>query len=350
MKNRIVVCFFAIFLFMGITFSAFAQMQDLQNIQSGVKGFSEDISKAAPFNSLIGLNWSDAYIGKVYPGAPAHFGVGLSVGATTMEKKSIEKLGGYFTDGFSLPIPFMPLPAYTAEARIGGFVLPFDIGFKFGILPSLNLPLGEGIKLDYLLVGGDVRYAVIDGVANKALPNVSVGLGVNYLKGGIGAKMGEAQSIPFNYDTDYPIPIHVHYTIALSKPDINLNWSTTSFEFKAQISKTFAIITPYFGLGGNYSLSKAGYAVDADITLNGNPVTQADINAINDALVMLDRDPVDIDINGKSISSIINKNAFNARVFGGFSLNLAAFRLDLTGLFNILDQNFGATIGLRFQL
>jgi hypothetical protein len=340
MKNRIAVCFFAVLIFTGITFSAFAQQEDLRNIQNGVKEFSGDISKAIPFNSLIGLNWSDAYIGKLFPGAPPHFGVGISLGVTTMDIKSIEKLAGYFVDDFSLGMPKMPIPAYTAEARLGGFFLPFDIGFKFGYLPPINLPLGD-INLDYLLVGGDVRYAIIDGVANKALPNVSLGVGVNYLRGGIGAKMGDAQSIPYNYGT-------VHYIIDLSKPEVNLQWNTTSLEVKAQISKTFAIITPYLGVGGNYSFSNAGYSVNADVKLNGRPVTDQDIETINDSLVSNGLDPIDIKADG--ISSFIDKNAFNVRAFGGFSLNLAAFRLDITGLFNILDQNFGGTLGLRFQL
>jgi len=343
MRKRIAVCFFAVFLFIRIISSAFAQMEDLRNIQEGVKAFSNGISKAAPFNSLIGLNWSNAYIGKVYPDSPAHFGVGLSVGATTMDPKSIEKLAGYFGDGFSLDLPFMPLPAYTAEARIGGFVLPFDIGFKAGFLSFKELPLGDGINWNCLLVGGDVRYAVIDGVTNKALPNVSVGVGVNYLAGGIGAKMGAAQSILLDYGP-------IHYVIDLTQPNVNLKWNTTTLELKAQVSKTFTVITPYLGLGGNYAFTNAGYSVDADVTLNGTPVTQAGINAINNTLILLGLEPMNIDLNGKSISSMKKNNAFNVRAFGGFSLNLAAFRLDLTGLFSILDQNFGATLGLRFQL
>jgi len=339
MKNRIAVCFFSVFLFIGIAFSAFAQQEDLRNIQKGVKGFSEGISKAIPFNSLVGLNWSDAYIGKIFPGAPPHFGAGISLGATTMDPSSIKTLAGYL-DADIPDISILPIPAYTVEARLGGFSLPFDIGFKFGYLPSNVLPI-EDINLDYLLVGGDIRYAVIDGVENKALPNVSVGFGVNYLRGGIGAKMGDAQTINYNYSG-------ANYKIDLEKPDVNLQWNTVSLELKAQISKTIAIITPYFGVGGSYSFSNAGYSVDAKVKINGGDVTQAQINDINQSLINNGLDP--IDITKDRISSFIDKNAFNLRAFGGISLNLAAFRMDLTGLFNVLDQNFGATLGLRFQL
>jgi len=335
MKNRIAVCFFSFFLFIGIAFSAFAQQEDLKKIQDGVKVFSEGISKAIPFNSLIGLNWSDAYIGKLFPGAPPHFGAGISLGATTMDPSSIKTLASNL-DADIPDIPILPLPAYTVEARLGGFALPFDIGFKFGYLPPNVLPIPD-INLNYILVGGDIRYAVIDGVANKALPNVSVGVGVNYLKEGLGAKMG--QGTTFTYQS---------YTIDLTQPVANLEWNTTSLELKAQISKTIAIITPYFGVGGSYSFSNAGYSVDAKVKVNGGNVTQAQIDDINQSLISYGLDPIDITADG--ISSFIKNDAFNLRAFGGFSLNLAAFRLDLTGLFNVLDQNFGATLGLRFQL
>jgi len=335
MRNRIAVCFFTVFLFTGIAFSAFAQQEDLKKIQEGVKGFSEGISKAIPFNSLIGLNWSDAYIGKLIPSAPPHFGIGITLGATTMDPKSLKTLTGSMDADFP-DISILPLPAYTVEARLGGFALPFDIGFKFGYLPSNVLPIAE-VNLNYLLVGGDLRYAIIDGKDNKALPNVSLGVGVNYLKEGVSAKMGDAQKFRYlNWDID------------LTQPDVNLQWGTTSLELKAQISKTIAIITPYFGIGGNYSFSNAGYSVDAKVKINGGEVKQSDIDSINESLKQYGLDPIDIKAGG--ISSIIDTTAFNVRAFGGLSLNLAAFRMDITGLFNILDQNFGATLGLRFQL
>ena len=335
MSRRIMVLVLSVFLLAGISFSAFAQ-QDIKDVQDSVVALAGDISKALPFNSALGLNWSDAYIGKITDG---HFGVGVSVGATTMGVSSIKNLVKSFGQEFPLDFGFMPFPGYTVEGRIGGFVLPFDIGLKFGIIPSMPL---STITLDYLQVGGDLRYAVLDGMANLALPNVSLGFGVSYLSGAVGGiKVATGQqivNIPFGNER-----------IGLSDADVGLNWNTTALDLKAQISKTFAIVTPYLGLGGSYAFSNAGYSVNATITRNGNKITEADINEINGYLKLLGIDPVDIDPE-TGISSSIPKSDFAVRVFGGLSLNLAAFRFDLTGLYNILDSNFGGSIGLRFQL
>jgi len=338
MKNRFVVCFFAAFLFMGITFSAFAQSETLVKVQDGVTKFSKDLSKALPLNSLIGLNWSDAYIGKFFPDSPHHFGVGLSLGATTVDPSAVKAMVSELGGDFSLDLSILPLPAYTVEGRLGGFSLPFDIGVKFGYLPADVISIQE-IDVNYILVGADFRYAIVDGKVNPSRPNISVGLGANYLKGGIGGvKMGEAGTYTYAGSN----------VLSISQPSVSLDWSTTSLEFKAQISKTFSIITPYLGAGVNYSWSDAGYSVNAAVKLNGKDPDEAEINKLNDFLVLYGQEPIVIDKDG--FKSSIPTSALNARAFGGVSLNLAAFRLDLTGLFSFLDQNFGATLGLRFQL
>ena len=342
MSRQIMILFLSVFLIVGMTFSAFAQQEDLMKVQNSVVKFSEDIAKALPFNSALGLNWSDAYIGKVTDG---HFGAGLSAGVTTMEISTINNLLSNFHIDTSLSLSKMPIPAYTVDGRIGGFVLPFDIGLKFGILPSLELPLG--INLDYLMVGGDLRFAVVNGIDNPLLPNVSLGLGVNYLKGGVGATANIGQT--FTYDILPGTPLARTEHIDLGDADVNLKWNTVAFDLKAQISKTFVIVTPYLGLGGSYAMSGAGYSVDSTITRNGEKISDQDIEEINTYLKFLGLEEVDLNSAG-GISSMINVKDFNARVFGGLSLNLAAFRLDITGLYSFLDSNFGGSIGLRFQL
>ena len=258
-----------------------------------------------------------------------------------MEISSIKSLVSSFGKDFPLDWGKMPFPGYTVEARIGGFVLPFDIGLKFGILPSINL---FDINFEYLQVGGDLRYAIIDGISRPTLPSVSLGVGVNYLKGGVGGiTINTAQDI-------FDIPFG-NNRISISDAGVNLDWRATSLDLKAQISKTFAIVTPYLGVGGSYAFSNTGYSVDAVITRNGIPISKADIDEINAYLNLAGIETeVDLDPDNTGISSSIPKDDFSVRAFGGLSLNLAAFRFDLTGLYNILDGNFGGSVGLRFQL
>ena len=335
MNKRIRITALAILLMAGAIFSVNAQTE-LKILQEGVSDFSESLAKALPFNASLGLNWSDAYIGKLFPSIPPHFGIGGSFGFTTMKLPMIKTLAGYF--GYKLPFDIgkLFLPAYTGEARMGGLFLPFDVGFKFGYLPPIGL-WGTSMTMNYLLVGGDLRYAILD---KAILPKISLGLGVNYLKAGIGGKVGSDQTINYNFGGPH--------SMTVEKPDVNLKWDTIAFDVKAQISKSLLIITPYVGLGASYAWSSAGYSVDSTIKVDSHEVNSTDISNIKSFLHGLGLEGMDIDSSG--ISSIVKNSAFSFRAFGGLSINLMVFRLDFTGLYSFRDSNFGASFGFRFQL
>jgi hypothetical protein len=57
-----------------------------------------------------------------------------------------------------------------------------------------------------------------------------------------------------------------------------------------------------------------------------------------------------MDFGGKELSSEIGNNSFNVRAFGGISFDLVFIRLDLTGMYNFLDKNYGGSLGVRLQL
>jgi hypothetical protein len=317
----------------GILLPVFSQNL-LKGLQDSTNEFADALARSLPFNSAIGLNWSDAYIGQLI-GAPPHFGVGFSGGITTMDYGAVEKL----LKNFSVSMPFstnkMILPGYTGEVRIGGFIFPFDAGLKFGILPGLSL--GDNFKLDYTLIGGDIRYSLLQGKA--LLPKISLGFGVNYLAGGIRSSVG-GQSFQFG-------PPSSQHTLSLDNSDVSLSWSTITYDLKAQISKSFFIITPYLGLGTSFALSKAGYAVDTQLSYDGSPVS--DVNQIIKDLERAGISGIDFD-GADGFSSNHKISGWGLRVFGGFSLNIMVIKLDFTGMYNFLDSNYGGTFGIRFQL
>ena len=325
----------AFLLIIGVIFSGYADAP-LKELQSGVMSFSEDLAKSLPFNTTLGLNWSSAYIGKLIPSVPPHFGVGAMFGVTTMSLPAVKDIAGYM--GYELPFDAgkIPLPAYTVEARLGGLFLPFDLGVKFGYIPDTKL-WGKKLNVDYLLVGADLRYALLDKKL-PIIPKISIGVGLNYLKGGIGTTIGSAQE--FTYGSD---------TLRIDKPELNFKWDTVTLDFKAQASISLLILTPYIGVGGAYGWSNAGYSVNAPITINGtNPLSPADISNIDNFLKSAGLDGVDIDSDG--ISSIIKNKAFSFRAFGGLSINVTFIKFDLTALYNFRDNNFGGSFGIRFQL
>ncbi len=127
--------------------------------QSAFQDFAHGVASALPLDSSVGLNWSDAYIGQL-----PHFGLGATIGAATIPysvvNKTINDLNGTVPSNLGfLSSVGVPLPAYSIDLRIGGFILPFDIGLKFGYLPS-NVFSGS-FSADYLLWGGDVRYMLL---------------------------------------------------------------------------------------------------------------------------------------------------------------------------------------------
>ncbi|MDR2478817.1 MAG: hypothetical protein LBD48_05830 [Treponema sp.] len=324
-NGKIALLCVVFFLYAGL--SAFAQVTPpgLGDLQKSMDEFSGNLAKSLPFNASMGLNWSEAHI-KKFP----HFGAGASLGFTTMESGAFGELLDQF--GFSLPVDLggFPVPGYAIEGRMGGFFLPFDVGFKFGLMPMKP----NGIKnWDYFLIGGDIRYAVVQ--ENMILPMVSVGLGFNYLSGALGMSAGSDRSFDFvNPNGNTPA------SMTLKAPDLTVNWSTATIDMKAQISKTFILLTPYFGVGASNGWSKAGYNVETTITTTGATSDEAKEAAKK----------LGIDLNNAGFSSSETFTGWSFRMYGGFSFNLMILRIDLTGLFNFVDQNYGVSLGFRVQM
>jgi hypothetical protein len=310
----------------------------LDTIQNAVDGFSTKILDSLPLAANVGLNWSDAYIGKLL-GVPPHFGVGLTVGFATLDTDAFKKLAAAF-GASELGIGLVP--AYVLEGRIGGFILPFDLGVKFGFLPdNTGFDLGKGkLGLDYLLVGADLRYALLEG--NLILPKLSVGFGYSYLKGGITAPLGSG--------VEFGVP-NTTYSIAASDPTLHFLWESQTAELKVEASKSFLIITPYLGMAAGIQWSNAGYKLDSKITYSNS-----------DQKVLIDEAMKTLGVNGITSAGFSSIKGVDAggdgsvyyRAFGGASVNMAIIRADITLMCLIPTHGdtftWGATIGARIQL
>lgn len=326
-----------------------AQEQDvtIADLQASAEDLADALAKALPFNSTVGLNWSDAYI-KQFP----HFGAGLVLGATFMDAEDIsaalENLG--YADSGDIE-GAMPLPAAALEGRLGGFVWPFDIGFKIGFLPESagDSLAASGLALDYLLVGFDVRYALLEGGGIK--PKVSVGGGFNYLRGGVSTTVDEDQSFTIMANDG-------EHTLTTMAPEIGLEWKTVVIDLKAQASWKFLIFTPYIGLGLSHGSSTAGYFIDSKVKYDGNDLTDSELQALlddlaeyNAKLAAAGQPTFDVpDISATGIESSTDVSGWSVRTFGGMSLTPFPFvRIDLTGLYNFAGGDYGFSVGTRIQ-
>ena len=343
-KFKKILCLFTVVFFL-IAIPVFSNdIPGLGDLQKTIGSFTDSMASSLPFNSTIGLNWSEAYIGR-FP----HLGIGVTTGFTTMNFDSLNGL----LSMFQTPLPEIAniggfsLPAYTVEARIGGFGIPFDIGAKFGFLnfdPDLINGLLKtdipGFNMDYMLIGGDIRFALISG---KVIPfKLSIGGGFNYLKGGISMPVPGTADVSFNVPTG---PTE-YLTLKVPKPDLGLNWETKSLDFKAQASFKLLVITPYIGIGASHAWSSAGYGITSEIKVTDE----------EGEIVKLDDDTKNkikkfgiggIDENG--FSQVTEITGWSFRTFGGFSVNLPFVKLDFTGMYDMISECYGFTFGTRLQ-
>ena len=342
-KARRRMAVFCAAIFLGVGAPAFSQtVPTLDELTRTMDSFAESMALTLPFNASMGLNWSDAHIGKFFPSFPPSFGLGFLGGFTTMSLAPIDDLFGLFgTEIPDLPFRNLPIPGMMVEMRLGGVFLPFDLGFKLGFLPGgINNILGDNLELDYFVIGGDFRYALVE--AGRIVPAVSLGVGFTHLRGGIGVGVEE---IPINFEVPSPVPgvPNVPGTLTIYDPHMGINWSTSVLDFKVHVSRPLFIITPYVGLGLSHGWSRVSYHARTDhVGVNAGGYTLDDVSHIfADA---------GIDVTPTNFSSEIAINGWSVRAFGGLSFNFPFVRLDITGLWNMRDNNLGATVGLRFQL
>lgn len=339
----------SIALFLCIAFSAFP-LDYMTELKPAFETFSQDMADVLPFNAEIGLGWSDAYVGQ-FP----HFGVGVTVGATTIPFESVQTVLDAFTIILPAELSYVeqfgfPVPAYTLDARIGGFAIPFDIGLKVGYVPAdLMEKMGLPLSLQYLLAGADVRFAILKD--EGLVPALSVGAGYSFMKGSLsvpGLMSGDINIA--NFQVPDGSGGYTTHALSLTNPALNLSWDTNVIDVKAQLSKTLLIFTPYVGAGAMFAMgSHAGGGVQSALLLDGATPTQAEIDQIIQAFIDAGQTPPDLSTTG----IIVEKAApvgWAGRVFGGFSVNLLVIRLDLGASYSFPGGSYGASANLRVQL
>jgi hypothetical protein len=313
---------------------------DLETFQAGFQEFATGVAGTLGSSATTGLNWSTAYVGQ-FP----HFGVGVTVGAGLIPFSNVKPVLDMLA--ITLPSEFsfigdygIPMPALVVDARIGGFFLPFDIGLKVGLIPEQYKNLLQDISLDYLMFGGDLRYAILDG--KGLMPALSIGVGYSYYKGTIGLT-----GLMSGSDVDITgIMNAAHYsgthTLSMSSPELFFDWESSVFEGRVQLSKTFLFITPSVGVSAAYAVSTAGGGLTSTVTYTGS-ATWDDVVAV--AAAAGQTVPTKT---GITVSSEASGMAY--RAFGGVDIALLFMHLDASVSYNLLTGSLGGAVNLRVQL
>lgn len=280
--------------------SALTAQTQLDDFNAALTGFLGEVNEALPDNAVVGGTWSDAYIGQIV-GIPPHFGVGIAAGVSRFPLSSLKE--AVRLTGAELPVDELVLPNFAVEGRIGGFILPFDIGFRGGMLPEMKF---DGIGISYLNFGADIRYSLLKDTL--VMPGVSIGLGYYHTSGAISYTFNPAELVAVSYPG---------VTVgAVADEELKIDFATNVIDVKAQISKNLIFITPYAGFGASMAMTESTYKL----------------------------------VNQTKTLSTKDEPTFGLRVYGGTSINLLVLKLDISGMYNVMSKNWGANLGFRLQL
>ncbi|MCK4542137.1 MAG: hypothetical protein KAU17_07890 [Spirochaetales bacterium] len=325
------------------------QTMDVDVIEEQFGIFAEAVAGTLPMTAGIGLSWSDPYIGK-FP----HFGVGLSLGFAGIPQESFSAVFAAIPGApdpladLNLPAVIgIPFPAYSLDGRIGGFGLPFDIGIKIGFIPEKlgdESLLPEGMGLDYFMIGGDLRYALLE--EKTLIPEIAIGAGYTHLRGSIGVPMG-ADVVVQNLDVGTET-----YYLELTQPNLAFDWQTDVIEAKVQIAKKILFIRPYLGAKASYAISKAGGGFKSALQISDggayHDITQEEIDAITAYYEALGQPAPDLSSTGFVIFE--DASGWSYQAFGGVSFNLFFLHLDTQVMYNFLSKTIGGVVNFRIQI
>ena len=294
---------FALFI---LAFSAGAFGKDYQaaDINACLSDFSSGLNNTLPNAATQQNVYSQAWIGKLFPSAPPHFAVGIEAGVTKLDLSPLGTLADVFKVG-SLPGNFV-YPTITANARIGGFVLPFDIGFSCMYMNLSKLKaVSDGFGIKFFNIGGDVRYALLKG--EGALPQISLGVGYYYIGG----------------------------KVSLDKDGVKagIDCATHTLFGQVQVSKTFLFFTPFVGFRGIFSKSATDWSW-----------------AVTDARAQAAASYIGTETSGSGSENSNWADRFIPQIYGGFGLKLSFFAINLSASYDFRHSIWGGNLSLRFQM
>lgn len=318
--------------------SAFASTADIDKAFESLNG---TLTEVVPETTIQLGVWSDAYIGKLFPSFPPHFGAGVSAGGTFIETKALSNAIGTIiteinshaagaTTDFNFTVPDqIPLPSASVHVRIGGFILPFDIGV-YGAYFDLNTLKFEDFTgtVNYYTIGADIRYAVMKG--STTLPKLSVGAG--YIRTHLALSMTGAST--------YSGTVGSTPASVTANADTNTSFDLNTIFVQAQISKKFLILTPYAGVRAYVTSSKSHYDYSYSSTYEIGGVPQGNVPGGNGSS---SRDYGTGDFN-------FDWNNIRPQLYAGLGLNLLFVNCTVGGSWNMRNNLLSANVNVCIKI
>lgn len=285
--------------------------------QNGLDGFCDDLCDTIPNTQTLQNVWAQSWIGMLIPNA--HFGVGVNAGVAMLNIESlIDVAEALSIDASDLPDKLV-FPTATLDARIGGIVLPFDLGFTISTIDSTKIgALDDAISpcaFEYFSIGGDLRYRLLDAGGKIFNARVSATAGGYYTSG----------SVDVSDDG--------------SKSKVGMDFKSTTLFVGAQASAKAMCFVPFLGGRIAFTKTKVDWEADAD----WNEMLGGDEDSITDVMswgILPSHFSGDADSGWK----------VRPQVYGGIGFDLFVIELTVSASYDFVAGIPGGAVSVRLAI
>ena len=282
--------------------------------ENGLNDFCDDLADVIPNSQTQQNVYAEAWIGKIFPGF--HFGAGVNAGVSALDVSTLKDAAlALGVDDVKDINDTLVFPTITVDARLGGIILPFDIGItamsidtsKIGAVDEAIDP----VAIDFFTLGADIRYAIFQGGFMR--PKWSVGAGFYYTKGGVDVDDDSAKA--------------------------SLDFKSTTFMVNTQASIKLLCLVPFIGGRALFSKTSVDWKVNADWASIIAEESDTYYDGVADALTW--------GILPSSFSGSSSGFSVYPQVFGGIGLDLLFLNLTVSGSYDIASKIPSAAVSVR---
>lgn len=298
-----------------ITDYGFKTTSPITTVENGLNTFCDDLCDSLPNSQTTQNVWAEAWIGKIFPFP--HLGFGINAGASKLDIVSLKDAAEALAIDVDDLRDSYAFPTVTADVRLGGLILPFDIGFTACSIDTSKLGSLEDaldpVSFDFFAIGGDVRYALLQGGGIR--PKLSIGGGFYYTDGSVKVTDDAATAA--------------------------LDFTSTTIFASTQASVKLLCLVPYIGGRVLFSKTKVDWSVDAD----WSKIYTGEKNAISD---VMDWGILPTHFGGSGESGYFED--IRPQIFGGLGIDLLILNVTANFSYDFLSKIPAAGMSVRLAL
>ena len=282
--------------------------------ENGLNDFCDDLADVIPNSQTQQNVYAEAWIGKIFPGF--HFGAGVNAGVSALDVSTLKDAAlALGVDDVKDINDTLVFPTITVDARLGGIILPFDIGVTAMSIDTSKMDSVDKaidpVAIDFFTLGADIRYAIFQGGFMR--PKWSVGAGFYYTKGGVDVDDDTAKA--------------------------SLDFKSTTFMVNTQASIKLLCLVPFIGGRALFSKTSVDWKVNAGwariIAKESDTYYEGVANALKWGILP------------SSFSGSSSGFSVYPQVFGGIGLDLLFLNLTVSGSYDIASKIPSAAVSVR---